>query len=146
MIRKNANLTGVILSVLLVIGVFVGMFLWYKVNMESAGMSIDGTQSAAFTNINSKVNDVNTVVTDIIDSANNLTETSSLYVVAIYGIKGLINLLKMPLKFLAIIKDSFLAFVTMIEIPKWIVTIISVTIMVIIVLIVIGIMKGEPKT
>ena len=146
MIKKNATLTEVVLGMLLVIGIFVGLFLWYKVNIESAGVTLDPTQSAAYTNINKQINSTESVVNNIVDAANNVTETSSLYVVAIYGIKGLIEVVKLPLKFLAIAKESFLSFITMLELPSWIVTIISIAIIVVIVLIVIGIWKGEPKT
>ncbi len=146
MIKKSATLTGVVLGMLLVIGVFLSLFLWYKVNIESAGITIDPTQAAAYSNINAKINETDAVVTSIVNAANNVTETSSLYVVAIYGIKGLIEVVKLPLKFLAIAKDSFLAFSTMLEIPSWILSLISIAIIVVIVLIVIGIWKGEPKT
>jgi hypothetical protein len=146
MIKKNATLTEFILGMMLVIGVFVGLFLWYQSNMQSAGVNIDNKYNNTYTNLYSKINETDSVINEIVTASNNLREADSIYAVAINGIKGLMSVLLLPIKFISIAENSIVSFLTILEIPSWVKAIILISIVTVIVLILVGIFKGEPKT
>jgi hypothetical protein len=145
MIRKNATLTSVIFSLIIVFGFFIGMYLYLSYNITESGSFLNSTYNDTYTNLIAKQNELNDLTTDLRSAVGNVTEPSSIYSVAFFGLKAFLDVVKLPLKVVDIAGSTYLSANTLVETPSWFkaLTIISITIFII--LIVIAIIKGEQK-
>jgi len=145
MIRKNATLTGIVISLIIVMGMFIGGYLWFSWNMTDSGLSVNSTYSKVYDEINASTVSLDENVEDIRDAVKNVTEPESVYQVAVNGLKGMINLFKLPLKFTNTATLLYDSIATIINLPKWVTTLITISLVVVIIFIIVAIMKGEQK-
>jgi len=145
MIRKNATLTAVIFSIIIVLAFFTGMYLYLNENAVNSGITIDSKYNDTYSNISSKQEELSNITTDIRDAFSNVTEPKSIYSVAFYGLTGFLDILRLPLKVVDIAGTTFQSLNILIEIPLWARVLILLSITTLIILILVAIFKGEQK-
>jgi len=144
-IRKNATLTAVIFSLILVLAAFTGMFLYLNSNAIDSGITLDSKYNVTYQNLSIKQEELSNITTDIRNAFGNVTEPKSIYSVAFYGLTGFLDILRVPLKVTDISASMFQSLNVLIKIPLWATTLIILSITILIVLIIVAIFKGEQK-
>ena len=145
-LKNNASMTGVIMMMLLVMTVFTAGFLYIQNNATRAGITVDSKYNQSFTQLSTAQDNLSDTVTSLQHNLNNITEASSVYQVAWNGLKGLGNALKLPIEFMSVALRVWTAMVPGMDmLPGWLSTIIFIAITAFIVLLILSILKGEPK-
>lgn len=142
----NTTLTEITLCIILGLSLFMGMYLWFVWNANESGVSIEPRYSSIYTNLNSTEDSLESSLNEIKDTANDLEEPDSYLAVAFGGLRGLLALLILPFKIFNAAISSFFIITTGIEIPTWAYVGLYLTIFTIIVLVIVGLIKGESKT
>jgi len=145
MIKKNATLTSVVLSLILVFGIFIGSYLWMNWNAEDSGITLDSKYGNVYSNLSSQQTSLESNINDIREAVKNIVEPESIYQMAMNGLKGLLYVLKLPLTFVDTAVSSYLTIGTLVEIPSFVKSLITLSIIATIVLLIVAILKGEPK-
>jgi hypothetical protein len=146
-IRKSATMTDIVLSLILLIGMFTGMFLWLNSNIEDSGVTMDAKYTDAFNQLNGSTqtglyNNINSIKNAI----ENIGEADSTWQVAWNGFKALGETLKLPISFLSsAIGAMNIGFISLDFIPEWVKALAGMAITVFIVFILLSILKGDPK-
>ena len=143
---NKATITGISLSIILGIALFMGMYLWFFWNAGEAGVSVEAKYSSIYTNLNSTENDLDTSFNKIKDSVENLTEPRDYLAVAFSGLTGLLTVLRLPLEIFNAAISGLYQISTGMELPSWAFTAIYLTIFIIIILAIVGWIKGEAKS
>lgn len=146
-IRKSATMTDVVLALILVIGIFTGMFLWLNKNVEDSGITMDEKYIEAFNQLNgSTQTGLYNNIQNLKDAINNIGEADSTWQVAWNGFKALGETLKLPINFLSSTLEAMnITFVSIDFIPEWAKTLIGMAITIFIVLLLLSILKGDPR-
>lgn len=149
-IRKSATtLTSTIITMLLVIGIFTGAWLYTLSNIHStdavievSSYTINGTNK-----INESLSDFSKNIFTIRDNFKDISEADNTYQAVLNGMKGLGNTLKLPITFLDNILTFFQGVKMMLEgfIPGWIFPIAYIGIIAFMVFLILKVLKGEPN-
>ena len=144
-IRKSAGLTGVVITLLLVMGFFSGMFLYWEWNAEDAGLSVDSKYNDTYQNLSEAQEGLSDNVDEIKENYEDVKEADNAFQVAWNGLKGLGNTMKLPISFLTSSLATYTAFETSLDsiIPDWVKNIIIIGITAGIVFLVLAILRGR---
>ena len=145
-IRKSeTTFGGLILSFVVILAIFFGMFAWLSHNVEEVGKPINQT----FVDLNESLTESQTAmdnrVTGIQSSWANVTEPDAgIFAVAINGLKGLRNTFGLFIDSIDVFLDTATAFVQAMDgrIPKWAVTVFFLGLLSLIVLLITAILAG----
>lgn len=142
--KSEATLFGVVLTTLMVVGTFTGLFLYINYHASESNQTIDGTYSVTYQRLNNASNMVDTNINEISTAAKGLTEADNTFQVAWNGLKGLGTLLKLPISFIDAGQETFEAMtIGSLVIPSWAVTLIRIGIIGLIILIIVSVLKGD---
>ena len=156
-IKKASTLTGLVVILVLVMGVFIGCFNYLEWNVNEAGESLDPKYSTPGTNFTNQAVDadgnkvgimykLDTNVKDVQAAFANVTEATSIYSVAWNGLKGLGYVLKLPISFVTTGVETFSVLIyPLSEFPSWVLILVGIGITGFIVLLVLSILKGDPR-
>ena len=146
-IRKNSfTLTSLVVMLVLVIGLFIGMFNWWNENAGSAEINIDSKYSDTKLNLTATQTSLENNVNDIKDNLNNIKEADNTFQVAWNGLKGLGNTLKLPISLITTGIETYTTLELSLDyIPNWVKALTLIGITAIIVFLILSILKGDPK-
>ncbi len=147
-IKKSQNsLGGIFLSLILVLGFFFLMYGWISSNATESGRVIDATYNDTFNRLAVQQGNLSDTVTGLRDSATQVTEAGTDFGVALNGLKGLLNVFKIPFNLISIGVESLHLLTNPLSgvIPQIVITLIELGIIVLIILIIIAIFKGDSK-
>ena len=147
-IRKGeGNLTSLIFTILIVIGVFTGMFLYLAQKANENSIILDSKFNNTYNNLISSQNIMQNNSEQMQGYLKNMTEADNTYQVAINGLKGLGTVFKSMLLFLETTSNTKDALVETYQstFPSWIIALITVGIILFVVLLFISIYKGDPN-
>lgn len=146
-IRKSSSMTGVVLSVILLIGIFTGMFLWLNANVNDSGVTMDSKYTDAYTRLNTSTRTgLYKNINEIKESIQNIGEADSTWQVAWNGFKALGETMKLPISFLGSTLEAMnITFISLDFIPEWAKALIGMAITIFIVFILLSILKGDAK-
>jgi hypothetical protein len=146
-IRKSATMTGIVLSLILLLGIFTGMFLWLNKNVTDSGITMDAKYTEAFGKLNGTTQTgLYDNINDIKNAIENIGEADSTWQVAWNGFKALGETLKLPISFLTTALSAMnITFISLDFVPKWVKTLSEMAITIFIVFILLSILKGDPK-
>lgn len=143
-IRKSADLTGLVLIIILVLGSFSAMFLYWQKNADDSGVTIDTKYNETYQNLSAAQTDLDKNVQAIKDNYNNMTEAETAFQVAWNGLKGLGNTLKLPISFLSTALATYTAFDYSLDyIPTWIKTLVVIGITAFIIFLLLAVLRGR---
>jgi hypothetical protein len=144
--KSSASLTGLVVILLLVIGMFYVGFSYLKTQTDASGIVIDTKYNETFTRLENSQNNIDNNVQAIKANVGNISEATSIYAVAWNGLKGLGNTLKLPVTFISsTVETSQAIFISLDVIPKRIVVLITIGLIAFVVFLVLSILKGDPK-
>lgn len=146
--KGSGTMTGAVISILLVMGLFFGCFLYINNNYESANItSVIGYNDsynqlqAAETNLSNNIEDIKGAAQDIAEADGNLVA------VAWNGLTGIAATLRLFLNIIDVAVSVWNALLPGLAfLPSWIKLLVEMAIIIWIVLIIIGAFKGETKT
>lgn len=145
-IKKSATMISLVVTLLLVIGMFLFGFLYLKSQTDAAGIIIDAKYNDTFsrlseiqTRMNNKVNAIQTNLTEIV-------EAPSVYTVAVNGLKGLGNTMILLIGFIGASVDTTTAMTLSIDVvPSIIVGLAIIGIIAFVVFLILSNLKGDPN-
>lgn len=142
---SNITLTSTLLIILLVIGIYTGMFSYFDYNIENANQTLNTSQYVNIdTNLTSERSSLETNINSIRDSFKNAVEAGSIYQTAINGLKGVSGILLLPVHFIDNGLNVAYMLLTGVEMPPWLYSIIIAALVTFFVLLVAKLLKGEP--
>jgi len=145
-IRKSATLTSTIIAVLIIMGVFFGMYAYFSNSLSAGGATLDSKYSDTYNKLNGSAEELNTQTEGVRAAAQNISEAENVVQVAWNGLKGLGKTVKLTFGFADILLDVWDAFATTLDIvPNWAIALAFTGILVFIVFLIVSVLKGEPK-
>jgi Mg2+/citrate symporter len=141
--RKSATLTGIVISMVLAIGIFIGLFTWLNTNASDSGVPIDPMYSNVQSNLSTKSTDLKRYFDDTKNNLTGVVEAENIYYAAINGFKGVGKILLSPVVILDYALMSWANIRILIEFPDWARMLVEVAILAVIVLLIVAIVKGE---
>ena len=144
--RGTFTLIGLVVSLLIVIGIFLGCYLYLDFNVDSAGLTMDSKYSEMYSNLTASQEDLETNVQAIKGNLENVTQSEETWQQVWNGLKGLGNTLKLPITFVNTALSVWDSLITGTDIvPGWVIPLVFTGILAAIVFLVLSILKGEPK-
>lgn len=141
-------MTGVIMTLLVVFGLFFGMYQYVSYNLNSAGVTIDPDYSQSYADLNTSMDDLEANVNQITNTARNISQADyNVALVAWNGAVGIVQTIGLFFNVFDVAINVFNAiFPPLAILPNWIKVLIEIGIISIIVLVILGLVKGEQKT
>lgn len=146
-VRKSAStLIGLVVSIVFAMAFFTGMYLWWQVNADDVGLSIDSKYNETYARLDNASLTLDDNIQDIKDGVTGIKEADNAWQVAWNGLKGLGNVLKLPVSFVSSAYDTVMAlFIPLDFIPTWVKTLALITIIAGVVFLILSILKGDPN-
>ena len=146
-IKKSAStLTGLVVILLLVIGMFYVGFSYLKTQTDASGIAIPDKYNETFNKLETSQNNLDDNVNKIKANVGNITEADSVYAVAWNGLKGLGNTLLLPITFVSSAVDTSQAmFFSMDIIPQRIITLFTIGIVAFVIFLILSNLKGDNR-
>ncbi len=145
-VKKSMTLMGLVIIMIIAMGVFIGGYKWIAINAESAGVTIDSKYNDTVSNLTLTQSSLEDNVNEIRDNFDNIKEADSTWEVAWNGLKGLGNILLLPISFVTTGIETYTTIDLSLDvIPTWIKTLVLIGITAGIVLLVLSLLKGEPR-
>jgi len=143
-IRKSeSTILGLVISLLLVMGLFFGCYLYLSNNYSSASVNVSSEYSETYSRLNTSQNELSSVTDSMKGNFTSVVEADSVYQVAINGFKGLGNLLKIPVALIDLSFNTFEAFLDLISvIPGWVIALASIGLTIFVVLLLVRVWSG----
>ena len=145
--KSQTSLAGITFAIIIAIVIFTAAFYWIQTNATESGRPVDSMYNESFTNLQNEQNNLSDTITDLRNSASNITEADSIFSVAWNGLKGLVNIFTIPLQLVTIGWQSFEVITSPLAgiIPEWLLVLIRIGIIAIIIFVIIAILKGDNK-
>ncbi len=149
-VKKASTLTGLVIILLLVMGTFLACYNYLEWNVNDSGRTFDEKYSGVTGNITDTNNGTMYRLEDNVKSIQaafaNVTEADTIYAVAWNGLKGLGLVLKLPITFVTTGIATFsIITAPLSDLPGWVIVLVSIGITASIVLLVLSILKGDPR-
>ena len=143
--KSESTLAGVTFSILIAIAIFTAMFLWVDLNATESGRTIDAMYNTSYVQLQNQSNQLSNTITELRDTADDLTEPDNTFAIAWNGLKGLLSLFKIPLQIVNIGWQSYLLLVTPLAgiIPMWLINLVAIGLIAFIIYIIVSIFKGD---
>lgn len=144
-INKNgSSLMGSVMAIILVIGIFSGLFLFYTDQLDKNIATIDNKYNQTYKDLLEVQSNLDTRVDNIKTAADDVREAESGILAAINGFKGLGQAMLLLLGFTSDSIDTTEALLLSTDvIPSWIQSLIVVALIALIVFIVIDVLLGR---
>ncbi len=145
-IKKANTLTSLVVTLLMVIGLFSGMFIWWNWNAQDSGVTLDAKYNSSYGNITAARNDLSDNVNAIKNNVDNIKEAETTWQVAWNGLKGIGNTLKLPISFVSTSLATYTGLEFALDyIPAWARTLFFIGITALVVFLVLSVLKGDPR-
>jgi len=144
--NNAATLMGLVTMLLIVMVAFFAGFTWIQGNASQAGLTVDSKYNDSYEGLEDAQTDLDTKVTQIQTNFDNIDEAESIWAVAWNGLIGLGSVLTLPIKFVGTALSVWEVLIPGLGfLPDWVETLIFIGITAFIVLLVLSILKGDPK-
>ena len=141
---NKANLTGVVITMLLVLGIFFGMFNWYSDLTRESGTTIDERYSNISVALEKDQKAVDNNRADIKGNVTAVKTADSIYQAAWNSFQGLGAIILMPITLITVASDMVSQIVTPVDfVPPWVKTLATIGIVAVIALLIVALLKGE---
>ena len=145
--KSESTLASVVFSVLIVMGLFFGFYLWIDANGTDADLTMDNNYTSTYTQLQGRQTELSNSVDELKSTAKNVTEADSSFASAWNGLKGLILVAKIPFQFVDTAISTFDLMITPLVgiLPAWAKPLIGIGLLAILIFIIWSIMKGDPN-
>lgn len=142
--QGRGSLMGIVVGMILVIGIFSGLFLFYTEQLSNNGVSVDSKYNTTYNQLLEVQNNMDDRVNDIKTTADDVREAESGFLVAINGFKGLGQSLLLLLGFSSDSIDITQALLLSTDvIPSWVQTLIVIILIAFVIFIIIDVLIGR---
>lgn len=143
--KSESSLGGIIFSLFIAIFVFSAGFYWISSNATESGRQVDAMYNTSFTQLQVQQDNLSSSITELRDSAQALTEPGEGFSVAWNGLKGLVNVFRVPFQLISIGDQAMDVTLTPVAtlVPEWVITLIKIALVAFIILVIIAIFKGD---
>jgi hypothetical protein len=143
--KSESTLAGLTFSILIAIVLFTGFFYWISANAVESGREVDEMYNTSFTGLQTELTNLSTTINQIRDAASDITEPKEGFLTAWNGLKGLLNIFRIPLNLIDIAWQSYQLMVTPLAgiIPRWLIDIVAIGLVAFIIYIIVSIFKGD---
>lgn len=143
-IKKANTLTGLTISILLGIGFFTGMYLFWSYNATESGLAIESKYNNTYSNLTYYQTPLENNIQDIRDAMNKLASADNTWQVAWNGFVGLGNILKLPISMISTALGVYSSLEGSLDvIPSWVTGLVFIGITAVIVFLILSNLKGE---
>ena len=143
---SSLTLTGVVLSLLVAIGFFVGYFAFFSEQLSRNSETLDDKYNDTYTQLLEITDNIDEDVNEIKESVDKIREADETYLAALNGFKALGSTLLLPISFISHSIDLSEAFLTDGDIiPPFYQTLLITGILVVILFLILALLKGDPK-
>ena len=144
--RGGNTLTGLVITLILVMGIFSTMFLFLQQKSSESGITLDAKYNDSYTRLKSAQDNLDENVHTIQTNLDDIKEADTAFQVAWNGLKGLGNTLILPISFVSSAIDTVSAIIIPLDfIPQNIKNLILLAIIAVVLFLVLANLKGEPK-
>ena len=144
--KSETTLASIVFTLLIVMGVFTGMYLWLDANSQDVAVPITDTiYNETYIRIQEKQTSLDTTMGNFRDSIKDLTEPGANFGISWNGLLGLLGVFLIPLQFVDMGVETLNVMIAPIAlvVPAWLVIILKIGIIAFIVLIIASIFKGD---
>ena len=142
----NTTMTEVVITILLIMGIFFGSFAYFLFNTEDSSQSLDPKYSDMRDNLTVYRVQVEKKTQDVRDNLDDMKQSESALAQVWNGIKGLGNTILLTIQFIPATIGTYESIVPGLDfIPAWAYPLIYTGILVFIVFLIVKITKGEPN-
>lgn len=148
--RKNkkggGTLLGIVISIIFVIGIFIGMFSFFSEQLEDNSETIDTKYNETYTRLLEVQGNIDEDKDSILTSIDNIREADETYQAAWNGFKALGATLLLPISFIGHSIDTTQAILISTDIiPGWIQALLVIGLVFLVMFIILSLLKGEPS-
>jgi hypothetical protein len=145
-IKKSQNtMTGLIITILIVMGIFMGGYLFVVENLTSDSVGLDSKYENTYGNLTESSEDLTDKTKTIKTNVQGITEAPNIYKSTWNGLLGIGNTLLLFLGFSDIALTVYESIASSLEIiPGWAMALIFTGVLTFIVILVLRAMKGDP--
>jgi len=144
---QGGTITGIVLSIIFVIGIFSGMYLYFNDQTTRGGVTLDSKYNDTYNKLDSAQATLDNNINNIQTNMEDIREADNTYQTAWNGLKGLGNVLTLPLSFTSSAVDTVGAMILPLGfVPEKTRNLIIMGIIAVVILIILANLKGEPKT
>ena len=144
--KSESTLAGITFGIIIAIGIFTAMFLWMQTNAEESGVVLnDPKYNDSYNRLVQNQDSLNNTIEELKNNANNIVEPDSAFGVAWNGLKGLVNVFKVPLQMLSIGYETLniMTYPLTDVIPRWLLVILQIGLVAFIIFVIVSIFKGD---
>lgn len=144
--KKGASMTGIVISMLVVIGIFSGYYIFFAEQMFINEATLDSKYNGTYQILLEEQEDIDDSVKLVRKSVNDAEEASNEFLAAIAGFKGLGAALLLLPKFVdSSVNVATATFFSTDIIPPQIQNLLIIGIIALVIFVIIAILKGESK-
>lgn len=146
--QTRITMTSLVITIILVMALFFGTYEFITTNYEQSNITIPLNQSGAYDDLVTSQNDLNDDIEDIKGKAQNISEADGFDIqVAWNGLSGIAATVRVFFGILSVGINTFNAIIPILSfIPDWSKILIEMAIVIVIIFIALGALKGESKT
>ena len=145
--KKGSNtVTGLVMSMLIVMSIFSGLYLYFGDHVIESGQSIDSKYSAVNSNVTEIGTSIDSNVQEIVGAWDSVTQADNAAFAVWNSFTGLGLVLKLPFSFLE--DATGLAqqmFAPLSILPGWVISFVFIGLTTYIILLLLKVLKGEPN-
>lgn len=147
MINKGQiTLTGLVVSMLIAIAIFSGMWLYMQQQATVNLVGLDSKYNDTYVRLINSSSSLDNNLKHIRDNIDGVKEADSVYSVAWNGLKGLGNVLKLPISFVSTSIETVSAILIPLDVvPQMYKTLLTMAIIAIVIFLVLSILKGDQR-
>lgn len=144
-VKNSASMTGLVMSILLGIAIFTGMYLFWNYHANESGNPITGDYNTTYNNLTSSQTSLSNNINDIRNRITTIKTSDSIYLMAWNGFLGLGDILKLPINFIDTVVGltNTLNFAVNGIVPSWAMVLAITGITAFIVFLILKNLKGE---
>ncbi len=143
--NSGTTLTGLVLTLLIVIGMFFAGYTYISEHGRDAGVTVDDKYEDIYNELEESSSELNNTANAIKDNVDEIKEATSTFQVAWNGLKGLGNTLKLPIQFVTTTIAVWAASVSFTDfLPSWFLPLASIGLVIFVVFLILRVLKGEP--
>jgi len=144
--NSGVTLTGVVISLIIVMGIFFGMFNYMNKMGENSDVEIPSKYNSTYYKLQDEQTAIDEKNKDIRYKLNNISEADDTYQVAWNGLKGLGSTLLLPIAYIDYAVNVMDAIIDPVDfVPSWVNSLVVMGVIILIVFLILAVLKGEQK-
>jgi hypothetical protein len=144
--KAEATIQGSIMSIIILIGIFTGLFIYMTATLQDSNVVVDAKYNDTYNKLLESQSDLDDLRTELKDKSDKISEADQGWQVALNGLLGLGTALKAPFKVVETGEKTIEAMNSNLDVvPAWAKNLAILAITLTIILILLAVWKGDQK-